>query len=380
MIFPNTGLDADVFAAARSGVQARLDAANAAGGIHGRKIITDWRDDESKPEGNLAAARGLVGQSGVFGIVESSSVATGSADWLAARGIPVVGQAIEPVWSRYRNMFSYATRVTNGPSTTTWGDFVRRQGGSKAVIVAILLAESSRNISDQLGASLAATGIKIADPIIDVQPNVANYEQIGRRIAESGADTIIGAVNANDFVEVLKAARAAGAKIDVAISPIGYDPAILQKYGKAAAGTYFYTNYVPFEANTAAHEAFLTAMTTFSPEQQPAETEQALMSYIDADLFLRGLQEAGKCPTRTGFIKALRAVKDYDAGGLLPGKIDMEESFGKLSLCYTFIRVNAAGTAFEIVPDAFPQCGTRLTERGPSLSAQALALNHLISD
>lgn len=380
LIFPNTGLGSEIFVAARSGVEARISTVNSAGGIHGRKIVIDWRDDESKPESNLAAARDLVDRGDVFGILESTGVATGSADWLAARGIPVVGHALEPVWSRYKNMFSYAVRITSGPSTTTWGEFARRRGSTKAAIIAILLSETSRNTSDQLGASLMAEGIEIAKPVIDVQPKVANYEQIGRQIAESGADTLIGAVTADDFAKVLEAARRAGAQIKVAITPTGYDPTLLQKYGSTVAGIYFYTNYTPFEANTAAHQAFLASMTTYSPEQQPAETELALMAYIDTDLFLRGLQEAGRCPTRASFMTALRSVKDFDAGGLLPGKIDLEESFGKLSLCYNFMRVNDTGTAFEIVPDAFPQCGTRLAQRGPSLSAPALALGQSASE
>jgi len=75
-------------------------------------------------------------------------------------------------------------------------------------------------------------------------------------------------------------------------------------------------------------------------------------------MLVRGLQEAGPCPTRQGFIDSLRAVDDYDAGGLIPST-DFEEDFGKLNECYAFIRVNAAGDGFDVVDPNY--CGTRLT-------------------
>jgi hypothetical protein len=46
------------------------------------------------------------------------------------------------------------------------------------------------------------------------------------------------------------------------------------------------------------------------------------IGYIMADLMIRGLQAAGHNPTRPSFITNLHKVKDYDAGGLLAGKVN----------------------------------------------------------
>nr|MDT0664616.1 ABC transporter substrate-binding protein [Micromonospora sp. DSM 115978] len=65
LIYPDTGLTADLFTAVRAGVDARIGLANAAGGIHGRHVSYEWRDDTAVPGINLQAARTLVEQEDV---------------------------------------------------------------------------------------------------------------------------------------------------------------------------------------------------------------------------------------------------------------------------------------------------------------------------
>jgi hypothetical protein len=99
-------------------------------------------------------------------------------------------------------------------------------------------------------------------------------------------------------------------------------------------------------------------MSLYSPELQPPDQELALTGYINTDLFLAGLEAAGACPTRAKFVDNLRAVHNYDGGGLLPAPVDLGV-VGQLNVCYTFLRANPAGSAFEIVKGAAPLCGQR---------------------
>jgi hypothetical protein len=174
-------------------------------------------------------------------------------------------------------------------------------------------------------------------------------------------------VQAESAATITAAARNAGAHIKVVLIPSAYDKKVLHENGARIAGLSSFANYVPFEANTRAGRSYLAAMARYAPELQPPDQELALVSYIFTDLFLRGLEVAGPCPTRTGFIDALRAVHDYDAGGLLPGKINLTTDFGQLSTCYAFLRVNAGGTGYDIVRNNTPGavdhnqwCGDRL--------------------
>jgi branched-chain amino acid transport system substrate-binding protein len=52
--------------------------------------------------------------------------------------------------------------------------------------------------------------------------------------------------------------------------------------------------------------------------------------YITADLAIKGLELAGKNPTRQGFIDAIRNNGKYDGAGLLCEPVDLSlEAFGK---------------------------------------------------
>ncbi|MGF7237434.1 MAG: ABC transporter substrate-binding protein [Frankia sp.] len=98
VIFPNSGTNSSSFDAYRAGVDARLGVANASGGVNGRKISYHWADDGSLNASNLAAAQELVHRN-VFSIEEISTASAGGAAWLHAQQVPVVGTAVDPVWS-----------------------------------------------------------------------------------------------------------------------------------------------------------------------------------------------------------------------------------------------------------------------------------------
>ena len=56
----------------------------------------------------------------------------------------------------------------------------------------------------------------------------------------------------------------------------------------------------------------------------------AYTGYITCDLAITGLEQAGKNPTRQGFIDGLRKLGTYDVAGLTCAPIDISlENFGK---------------------------------------------------
>jgi hypothetical protein len=161
------------------------------------------------------------------------------------------------------------------------------------------------------------------------------------------------------FGQVVLAAQLARANLRVILSPTGYDQTLLRLFGPILANIYLFVDFLPFEMNTPAHRKFLQAMPRYAPQLQPPTQQAALAGWISADIFLRGLQAAGGCPTRARLISALRAVRGYDAGGLLPGPIDFSAGFGQLNLCYTFLQVSSDAKRFVVIPPA-PKCGSRI--------------------
>ena len=100
-------------------------------------------------------------------------------------------------------------------------------------------------------------------------------------------------------------------------------------------------------------------MTRYAPQIQPPNQQSAVDGWLTADTFIRGLQAAGPCPTRSAFISGLRAVHDYDAGGLLPKPVDFSTNLGRLSPCFEFVRISDDGHSFIPLRPSL-RCGNQL--------------------
>lgn len=364
MIIPDTGQLSVPFKTARAGIEARIGLANATGGVHGRRVLLEWRDDESSDAKNLTAARDLVENSGVFGLIEATAAASGAADYLTSQNVPVTGVAAEPVWGTHANMFTYAFPYASGPSVSTFGQYAARAGGTRAVVLRNNPSPSAEIVAQKLTASITSQDIPVV-ATIDYTEGISSPTRTAATILGAGADIVAGAIAGDSLAAVLQALRAAGGSPKAVFGPDGHDTYMITKYGQAIAGMSVYTPITPYELPSAALDTYRSAMTAYAPESDGADQITALQAYIAADMFLRGVEAAGPCPTRNGFIAALRNVGDYDAGGLLPEPVDLHAAGARLSNCYYFVQVNPEGKAFEVAPggagkDRLQWCGEQL--------------------
>ncbi|MBL7498932.1 ABC transporter substrate-binding protein [Frankia sp. CNm7] len=369
-VYPDSGAGASALAAARSGFIARIEQANAAGGIHGRKLVYSWRDDGSSPTQNLEAVRDLVENENVFGILEASISAATGAEYLREHNIPVAGVPAEQFWAdpQYRNMFAYAYQFTDGPSVSTYGEYIEAQGGTRAAVIENDVSPVDHDVATRITSSLASVGIPTVPNRFVFNPTITDPVQLGEKLDQANVDVVITTTNGSALAEIVRGVKAAGAPVKVVFAANGYDKGLLTQYGSALSGLSVATSYVPFEFGGPAHQAYLRAMQYYAPELLPPDQQLALVAYIDTDLFLYGLDKAGTCPTRDSFIDTLRA-STYDAGGLLPGPVDLTRDFGQVNLCYTFMKINATGDRYDVVPNpnATPEnpnrwCGHRLNQ------------------
>jgi ABC-type branched-subunit amino acid transport system substrate-binding protein len=357
LIYPDSGPLARDFEAFRGGVDARLGVSVKEGGVYGRRVVLKWADDAATSSANLSEAESLVTQQHVFGIMELTTAAGGSADWLHQQGIPVTGEALDLSWGGYDNMFTYAYLVGKGAGITTYGQFIKSHGGTHAALLYVS-NELSMRLTDALAASLSAAGVPVVDRI-EVTPGISSPQKAAARIRASGADVVTGVSTEADFAAIVNDARQQGATIKVALSPSGYGSS--NRTLKWPDGAFTYLPHHPFETRSPAISRFLSAMSQYAPEIQPTTSSPALHGWLTADLFLRGLQEAGACPTRDAFLRGLRNVKDYDANGILVDKRNFANKFGVANPCLSFIQFNANTGSWNAVTGAEPLCGQQIT-------------------
>ncbi len=356
LLYPVSGLTASALSAYRAGVDARLGVVNAAGGIYGRTIHYQWGDDQGLPQRNLVEAQDLVNNGHAFLIQEFTPTPQGSAQWLNSQGVPVVGTSNNDTWTRYHNMFSYFNFATsNAQSTTAWGKYAQAQGVRKAVILVSKASEGSVPAGNELRLSLQAAGISTLT--INAEADIVDIAEVVREISASGAGMITGILDPTEFIKIVLAARASIPSIKI-LSLFGYDPGVFA-VGRQLAGMAVAVGFTPFERPVPAQKTFLNAMVEYAPEQQFADNEISLGGWADTDLMLRGLQAAGRCPTRQSFMTNLRAVSDFSADGLL-SPVNMGTIFDHPTLCFSFLQIGPDGHRFIPFGDK-PLCGQSIS-------------------
>jgi ABC-type branched-subunit amino acid transport system substrate-binding protein len=346
LIYPDSGgVAADAFEAVRAAVNARISAQNAAGGVHGRQIEVVLRDDRSDPATFAYDASNLVSTEKVFGLIVESIAAGPTMGTLTREDIPVTGVAVGVDPSKYHNLFSFSSLFTSTGTTAvdTFGRYVQAQGGTRALVLSDPTAPTSATVAAQYAPSMQSQGVAVVGQST-YTAGATSPAQIVAELRHSGADALVGALQPNDFADVYAAAKAAGLNLRVALNAAGYGQDLLRSRGKEAAGMSVIVGYTAFETNSPAVSAYHQAMATYSPELGDPDQEAALASYVSADEIVHGLDLAGACPTRDGFITALHGLPSYTAGGLI-APTNLGDP-GAPATCFTFVKANAAGTAF----------------------------------
>jgi ABC-type branched-subunit amino acid transport system substrate-binding protein len=346
-----------------AGVRARLAYENDAnGGVNGRKLVYSEADDKGDLTANFAAARQLVDSEGVFMVIEATPASKGpSAKYLNQKGVPVTGWPINYVWGVYKNMFGHGGSTVpqpdGGPTVSTGGaQFLKDHGATNVASVGIDVTESATAARGAADAA-KAVGMKVGYLKTDIPPTGTDYTADVAAMKEKGVDTLWGSIQQPLYTQLYLKAKEAGIDFKAALSPTGYDQRLLDAFGTKLAGVFFVIDFAPFELALPAHKTFEDAMAKYEPDSKPAKQQLSMNGWLAADLAIRGLKLAGKCPTREAFIKKLRKVKDFDADGLLLRPVNEAKAFGKLATCLNYVQVSADGTKFELVDGAVPLCG-----------------------
>ncbi|OHV43847.1 ABC transporter substrate-binding protein [Pseudofrankia sp. BMG5.36] len=339
-VYPDTGASSSALSSARAGLAARIGLANEEGGVHGRRIAYEWRDDAGSGSVAATATEELIDHEKVFGLVTASAALGDSMDRLTQQGVPVTGVAVEPSWAGRENMFSFVYSA----SPVVVGRYIRAARGTRVAIITGDQSEVSSGLTGEYAQGLKAAGISTVQAFPYVA-GIGDPDQVAGKIADFGADALLGITAPDDFAKIVQATRIAGAHLAVSVVLTGYDRGLLSSIGPALAGVSMPVFFRPFEAGGLAIQRYKDAMSRYAPESTNTDQQFAMFTYINTDLFLRGLDLAGPCPIRDDFIKALRGVPNYDADGLI-APVDLRDYSGKPLSCYAFVQVNPTGTAF----------------------------------
>lgn len=360
-IGPKTGPAAANYIGSSESAQLRIDQENAKGGVNGRKLLYKVYDDGANASTQISQVQKAIQSDNIFGLTAQTST-TAMYATLKDNNIPVTGFS-NPAFGTDRNAFG-----DNGATTTAYPNFAGTGTLEKLKQMGVTKIANINHVSTGASASGNATanliplvgGLTQVLRISDEPQGTHDATSTALRMKSAGADGAILVGYIDGGISIMQAAKQQGVVLK-GVSIVGLsDPSVLKTSNGALEGV-LGTNYgtVPVGVNNRAVKTFASGMRAAGLNPYSSAAPQG---FLGADLLIKGLKVAGKCPTRESFINNLRNVTSYDGGGLLPEKISFKGPGlvpnGNPPTCTWYMIVK--GT--ELVPDAKPTCGGRIID------------------
>ena len=337
-------------APAHSGLEAFIKLFNSAGGLCGRSLKLEYRNDNLNPATHRADAQELA--TSTFAFVGNESLL----DFLDYNQNPPFNPQVQGgggfvpdvgglAFSYNRSQSAWHAGVIGSISPTLIGGgqfrgYVQeaKAKGTPCRKAAVVYVEeptgASRDNATLFGAALEASwgaGLgsgntrQYSANLLDPEPA---YETLVDRMVADGMNCVFTATPVNSNVNLVQAMSNRGVwpqskcKLGpqcfrvVWIPFSAFDSAFIRDGGEGALGVSTFIPHVPFtEPNLPAMKVYLQAI---AATKTKASTFSVL-GFASGVMLIRGLESCPAAPTRSCLIGALRKMKDFTAGGLLGG-------------------------------------------------------------
>jgi branched-chain amino acid transport system substrate-binding protein len=348
------------------GAQARVDLQNAAGGVNGRQLKLTVGDDTSSVLGGQTAVSELIQQRNSFGLIFLSDFVSAGYRVAQKAGVPVVGWAVDgPEWGLQpnTNMVAVEGNVSPTPAANTLEPKVAKLAGATNMASFAIGGEQPSVLGAKAFTTAAkSVGLKVGYEDYSIPVGSVNVTSVVLAMKQEHVDGFASfMLDTTDFA-IISGARQAGLKLVAPISVTGYGQPLLDDATarQAAQGAIFGVSQVPAEEHTAATRAEQAAFAKYEHfSGVPSLSWTA--GWTSVDLFIDGLEGAGKNPTRSSLLTALHALKGWTAGGLLPIAPDFSlANFGQAAPTSCSYYVRLSGSSFVTLNHGKAICGTNV--------------------
>ena len=357
-----TGPAATQYVDSQKACTARVDLQNAEGGINGRKIDLSIVDDQTNPSLTSTGVQGAV-SGGAVGIVANSPLFSLAAKYAQQAGVPVTGNSSDgPEWGErpYTNMFD-AFRGSEDPKepvNSLYGSFLKAHGGTMIGAYGYGISPLSADAAKGAAESLQRDGGKVG--VLDTSVPFGSVDFTSEALVanQKHVNALLPTMDDNSNFALVTALKQAGVKLKAVLFSVGYEPSVVNSsVWPDLQGTYFLSLTRPFSLPNAGTEQMAAALQKyggFTKSEFPSFGQD--LGWLGCDLMIKGIQNAGSNPTRSGVIKSLRSIKSYNGNGLLPININYSTVFGHdLPQCAWVLQAQKSG----FVPiSSKPVCGT----------------------
>jgi branched-chain amino acid transport system substrate-binding protein len=307
--------------------QAVIDSVNAGGGIYGRKINLIVEDDQSTPDGNLAATQSVVEAHGAFAVVELSGVAQGSAAYLGSKSVPTFTPGLQALDQNYPNLFTANGGVDSNPdhNTTALGDAFKFLGATKVGGLTFSCAPCAVGVTQGI-ASASAAGLDSGYKNVTLANGVTDWTPYVNEMKSSGTDGDWSILELPDALGYYSALDGAGVKMTKISVDLFGNQYLTGASKSAMQGVYVQAWYQPAQISTSATGEEVSILKKYGGSSGLPDWATT-NGYVVGQLVKTALQTAGPNPTRASLISKLRAVTSWNAAGLAAQPVDFSKQF-----------------------------------------------------
>ena len=308
LVYPGTQL-------VNNGLEGYFGYVNDRGGVHGRKIITQYYDDGYKPQNAVANTKRLVDQDKVFAIVSSQGTGAvmATVKFLTQNKVPLIFPFQGVPISGQKTIFTSFTPYSNQSElVVTW--LVKVKGFKR---IGILYQDDKYGYTfrDPAKKTLAKFGLKL----IAAESYKRGAKDLSAQVVKlrnANLDACLLVATPPPGAAFLKEAHKQGWK-DTKIISSG--PLTDEKYinlsggvGEGIWGLSLWPD--PVHSKDPAIVEYREIMEKYGKDRDKTPNRYSLYGYFYAKLFVAGLQRAGRNLTRESYIAALEGIKDWDSG------------------------------------------------------------------
>jgi ABC-type branched-subunit amino acid transport system substrate-binding protein len=352
------------------GATSRIDEQNAKGGVDGRKLVLVTGNDQCTPTGGETAVDELIQTKNVFGILEDSTVLQ-LGDKLAHQdGVPLVGADIDGT--------DWGTPPYQSNMITTSGDYdptsyaptsefdeqatvAKDAGATNVASLAIANIPPSLAMGTGFTSGAEKIGLKVGYTNYSIPLGTVDVGTTVLAMKAAGVNGFMSNMLEDTTLAVLEGAKQDGIKMKAALLITGYGQDVFANSTteQAAQGGIFAVPQVPVELKTPATLAEQAAFKKYAHFSGIPDLNWTI-GWTSADLMIKGLELAGKNPTRTAFVNDIHHLKGWDAEGVLPQASNFSlADFGKnptTPTCEYWARL--VGTKFDVINNGKPVCAS----------------------
>ena len=308
LVYPGTQL-------VNNGLEAYFGYVNDRGGIHGRKIITQYYDDGYKPQNAVANTKRLVERDKVFAIVSSQGTGPvmATVKYLTKNNVPLIFPFQGVPISGQKTIFTSFTPYPNQSElVVTW--LVKIKGFKK---IGILYQDDKYGYTfrDPAKKTLAKFGLKLA-AAESYKRGAKDLSAQVAKLRKANLDACLLVATPPPGAAFLKEAHKQGWK-DTKIISSG--PLTDEKYinlsggvGEGIWGLSLWPD--PVNSNDPAVVEYREIVEKYGKDRDKTPNRYSLYGYYYAKLFVAGLQRAGRNLTRESYIAALEGIKGWENG------------------------------------------------------------------